>query len=296
MSRRTPAQIAIDRRSLIIGALAMSWTTSTARAETISHTALPDGRVARAAGDIREAVLIGATRRYDHFVLGSRHEAAGLRVTKADGKSVELMLPPDSVFEDREPRIVDLDGDGKSEIVTVRSRKSTGSALAVLGLRDGELRILAETPPNGGPQRWLNPAGVGRFTGTDRRQIAMVRMPHVIGRLEFWDYANETLVLRSSFDGASNHRIGSSNLHMSAVIPAPDGKADLLAVPSLDRRTLFLIDARSEAAKAVGRFSLPAPADGNFTLSGMGADAELAIPLANGIVSRVAVSKILAAG
>ena len=294
MSHSAPAHLAIDRRSLLLGALATPWAAAAAHAEKISRAPLPDGRVARGTGDIREATLIGATKRYEHFVLGSRHEAAGLRVTTANGTSAELLLPPDSVFEDRETRIVDLDGDGTSEVVTVRSRQSTGSALAILGLRDGQLKILAETPPNGGPQRWLNPAGVGRFAGTDRRQIAIVRMPHVVGRLEFWQYDRGTLVLTSSFEGASNHRIGSSHLHMSAVIPASDGKTDLLAVPSLDRRTVLLIDARSEAAKAVGRLALPAPADGNFTLSGVGAGAELAVPLANGVVRRVAVSDIMA--
>jgi hypothetical protein len=76
------------------------------------------GVVARSSGDIVEAVLIGETARYRHFVLGTQYEAAGLRVKTREGKTLELILPDDAVFEDREPRIADLDGDGRSEIVS----------------------------------------------------------------------------------------------------------------------------------------------------------------------------------
>jgi hypothetical protein len=138
-------------------------------------------------GDIVEATLIGKTDRYKHFVLGTNYEAAGIRVRTASGQTLELMLPEDSVFEDRQPRIADLDGDGRNEVIVVRSRQSTGSALAVPGLRDGKLKILAETTPNGGPRRWLNPAGIADFYGDGKKQIALVRLPHAVGRLEFWD-------------------------------------------------------------------------------------------------------------
>lgn len=285
----------ISRRSVMLGAVAAAGISPGTKAKGIVRAPLPDGRVGRASGDIVEAVLIGATQRYAHFVLGSRHEAEGVRITTAEGKTVELVLPSDSVFEDREPRIVDLDGDGRQEIVVVRSRQSTGSALAVLGLRDGKLVTLAETPPNGGPQRWLNPAGVGHFVERGQLQIAMVRMPHVVGRLEFWQFDGKALMRRGALDGVSNHRIGSRNLHMSAVIARP-GQTDLLAVPSLDRNTLLAIDASNGSTTIVGRAALPDVADGNFSRSGLEADADLMVPLANGMIHRIAISKLLASG
>lgn len=256
--------------------------------------ALPDAVVTRGTRDIRDVTLIGPTQRYDHFVLGSRHEAAGIRITAANGKTSDLILPPDSVFEDREPRLADLDGDGRDEIIVVRSRLSSGSALAVIGLRDGRPIILAETPPNGGPRRWLNPAGFGHFTATDRLQVAMVRMPHVVGRLEFWDFDGKQMTLKASLDGVSNHHIGTRNLHLSAAIARLD-QTDLLAIPSLDRRALLTIECSAGHARIVGRVALSSPADGNFMLSGDGAATELGLPLADGSTRRVAVSEIITA-
>jgi hypothetical protein len=42
---------------------------------------------------------------------------------------VKLTLPEDSAFEDRQPRLADLDGDGRDEIVLVRSRRSKPASL-----------------------------------------------------------------------------------------------------------------------------------------------------------------------
>ena len=144
---------------------------------------LPDHRVAKATGDIIRAWLIGPTKRYQHFVLGSRYEAAGVRVETNAGVIQDLILPDNAVFEDREPRLADLDGDGRNEVVLVKSTAVVGSSLALIGLRDGKLQLLAETPPNGRSNRWLNPAGFGRFTMGNRLQVAIVRMPHVLGGL-----------------------------------------------------------------------------------------------------------------
>lgn len=209
---------------------------------------IPAGITAKAdKGDIIEATLIGKTDRYKHFVLGTNYEAAGIRVRNSSGQTLELMLPEDSVFEDRQPRIADLDGDGRNEVIVVRSRLSTGSALAVLGVRDGKLKVLAETTPNGGPRRWLNPAGIADFYGTGKKQIALVRMPHAVGKLEFWDFDGAAMHLLGSLDNTSNHRIGTDILKLAAVAPRGNHKAgergDLLVIPSFDRRSLRLISA-----------------------------------------------------
>ena len=47
------------------------------------------------------------------------------------------------VFEDRTPRVVDLDGDGANEVVAIRSSLSEGGGVAVYGLREGRLAELA---------------------------------------------------------------------------------------------------------------------------------------------------------
>lgn len=259
-------------------------------AQTRRTQPLADASVARAAtGDIVEASLIGPTARYKHFVLGSRHEASGVRVLTADGRTIQLTLADNSVFEDREPRIVDLDGDGRNEILLVHSRQDTGSALSVLGLRDGALRIIAETPGNGGPQRWLNPAGTGHFFDTKRLQIALVRMPHVVGRLEFWDFDGASLRLLGSLPGISNHRIGLRDLFMSAAFRRDGEALDTLAIPALDRRSVQFVDIRDGMPVVASSVALRGKADGNFHIVA-GPPAMLEIPVAGGGTETIALT------
>lgn len=253
----------------------------TALAETGTLAPIPAGIVARAKGDIVEAELIGKTSRYEHFVLGARYEAAGLRVKTRDGKALELILPEDAVFEDRRPRIADLDGDKRNEIVLVVSRQTSGSALAVIGLRDGVLKIIAETTPNGAPRRWLNPAGIGRFLGNGRRQVALVRMPHAVGRLEFWDFDGKTLTLHGSLNDTSNHRIGSDRMRLSAVIARGKGRTDLLAIPDFARRRLRIIEA-VPLPHQVAEFALEAPVVGDFNIRRSRDGVRIRVPMAGG--------------
>ena len=225
---------------------------------------LPDHRVAEAGGDIVQAWLMMPTDRYRHFVLGAQYEAAGVRVRLADGSLRDFILPEDSVFEDREPRLVDLDADGRNELVLVKSVEGLGASLTVLGLRNDELQIMAETPPIGRANRWLNPAGFGRFIGNTRLQIALVRMPHILGRLEIWDYGRGGLILAHTHEGFSNHRIGSRHQRLSAVLPRHDG-TDLLLIPRMDRREVVLLDLSAQEP-VIDEFPLPSPIDGDIQI------------------------------
>jgi hypothetical protein len=135
---------------------------------------LPDGLIAFGSGAIKEAYLVGPTSRYRHGVMGDAIEAAGLRVLTRWGETLEFRLPQDSVFEDLMPRLHDVDGDGYNEVVVVRSYLEAGAAVAVLGVRDGALVLIAETEPIGRSNRWLNPVGVADFDGDGRSEVAVV--------------------------------------------------------------------------------------------------------------------------
>ena len=227
--------------------------------------ALPDGRIAEGKGDIARAWLAGPTDRYRHGVLGDAIEAGSLVVERRDGRRDTVTLETDAVFEDLEPRIVNLGGDGRERIVVVKSYLSGGSALAVIGERDGTFAIVAETPPIGASNRWLNPAGIADFDGDGRADIAVVRMPHAAGVLELWTWRDGQLQRTSEHRDVSNHAIGSRVLRMSAVADFDrDGRPDL-AIPSFDRRELRII-AFAPNARDVARVRLPARATTEFGL------------------------------
>jgi hypothetical protein len=158
----------------------------------IPTDALPDGRIAAGKGGIARTWLAEPTARYGHGVLGDAIEAGALVVERRDGKRDIVRLGKDAVFEDLEPRVADL-GDGE-KIVVVKSYLAAGAALAVIGERDGRFAILAETPPIGTPNRWLNPAGIADFSGEGAVEIALVRMPHALGRLELWRWSAGKLI------------------------------------------------------------------------------------------------------
>jgi hypothetical protein len=225
--------------------------------------ALPDGRIAEGRRDIARAWLADPTGRYDHGVLGDAIEAGTVVIERRDRRRETVTLSPDAVFEDLQPRIANLGGDGGDKIVVVKSYLKRGSALAVIGERDGRFAVIAETPPIGAPHRWLNPAGIADFDGDGATDIALVRMPHALGRLELWSWRNGNLEKAAEVADVANHFIGSRALRMSAVADFDgDGHPDL-AVPSFNRRELRIIGFAPKA-RDIARIALPARAATDF--------------------------------
>lgn len=246
--------------------------------------ALPDGRVATGSRDITRAWLAEPTGRYGHGVLGDAVEAGRLVIETRDGKQHTVELGNDAVFEDLSPRIADINGDGRDEVLVVKSYLKRGSALAVIGEVRGRYRIVGETPPLGRPNRWLDPAGIADFTGDGRTSIALVRQPHVIGQLELWQWQDGRLRKQAEMEGFSNHIIGTRAIAMSAVADFDgDGVADL-ALPSFDRNRLRIVSFAPEGKpREIADIALPAKAVANFALLARGSGKPLiALALADG--------------
>lgn len=250
----------------VILMLVVTWAAGTTGAAAEERPgAIQDLRIAKGRGLVAEAWLADATRRYRHFVLGSDYEAGSLVVKLATGQLLKLELGVDAVFEDRLPRLADLDGDGIDEIVLVKSYLARGAALAVIAVRDGKLVTITETPPTGNPHTWINPAGIADFNGDGRLDIAYVQMPHVLGLLRFWTLRDSKLVEIAQIPDVSNHVAGSPFLGLSAVADFNgDGVADL-AIPSKDRRTLRFLTIKG-GARELARRPLPSQAHSDFAL------------------------------
>ena len=163
------------------------------------------------------ARLSDPTNRYDHDVLGGlppwtrltvRARACGACRNGFEGASV--ILGESLVFEDVAPRLWDVTGDGRPEIVVVESDLALGARLAVWSYSETGtgLARLAATRFIGTRHRWLAPAGAGDFDGDGATEIAYVDRPHLVQDLVFLRLDGNTLRELARVPGLTNHRIG----------------------------------------------------------------------------------------
>ena len=199
---------------------------------------IPHGKIAVGNNDIAMAWLAEGTERYAHGVLGDKIEASAVRVLTASRAPVDFVLREDSVFEDVAPRLLDVDRDGRDEILVVRSHHEAGASLLLLGLRGDRLVRLAESQAIGTPNRWINPVGAADFDGDGLIEIAAVETPHIGGQLLIYKIDGRRLREVARFVGYTNHVAGSAELGLSAIFDVNgDGKSDIV-LPSQDRREL----------------------------------------------------------
>lgn len=169
------------------------------------------------------ASLSDPTDRYPHNVLGRIPAFTTLTVTAqlcsgcaVDKAAATLTLAPPLVFEDVAPRLWDITGDGRPEVVVVQSHERLGARLTVWELRDKAdaplFHMLAATPFIGTRFRWLAPFGHGDVTGDGNIEIAYVETPHLGKTLRLVGLEGAQLVERAALRGVTNHRIGEENI------------------------------------------------------------------------------------
>lgn len=167
-------------------------------------------RAQQAATGIHSAWYGNATTLYKHGVLGDSIEAHTLYAeqTGSEDCAHQITLDDYSVFEDINPRIADVTGDGNNNIIVIESHVEKGASLAVYGLENGVLSKVASTPYIGTPNRWLAPVGIADFNDDGVNDVAYVQTPHIGGILKIWSFKEATPAQLVSAGRYSNHRIG----------------------------------------------------------------------------------------
>ncbi|OIP83472.1 MAG: hypothetical protein AUK37_07225 [Rhodobacterales bacterium CG2_30_65_12] len=169
---------------------------------------------ALAAQEITGAAYVEPTTAYGHGALAGG-EYAGLRIGYDDGADKVIRFPG-AVFEDTAPRLHDVDGDGRPELVVVVSDFAAGARIVVLGQDGTGLRVLGQTAPIGQRHRWLAIAGIADFDGDGRDEIAYIDRPHLAKTLRLVSVeiiggtARFTPLAEAA--GLTNHHLGAADI------------------------------------------------------------------------------------
>lgn len=170
---------------------------------------------------IETAHFTESTSRYTHGVLGDFEEWGALEITTTKpntglvnfpavlkSTTYTIRLPISSVFEDVAPRLADVDGDGKPEVIVVETNVDLGASLAIYTI-NGKL---AATPYIGQSHRWLAPVSIADLDDDGLIELAYVDRPHLAKTLRVWRFEGGELTEVAALEGVSNHRIGERDI------------------------------------------------------------------------------------
>ena len=153
-----------------------------------------------------------------------------------------FFLDEDEVFEGLFPLMSDLNGDGRSEIVTTVINAKSSARVVVFSYEDDRLEILDDSVTVGSGFRWLHQIAVAPFTADGVSEIAVVQTPHIGGFAKFFRLSGEHLELVASKSGGyMSHRNGSRNLDQALAGNFDRNGVIELLVPSRDQESLIAL-------------------------------------------------------
>lgn len=191
------------------------------------------------AAEISAASYSGLTDVYGHGALaGGEYAALDVRLT--DGRVWRISYE-NAVFEDVAPRLVDLDGDGSPEIITVVSTFDQGARVQVFDWVEGTIAPVAANAPIGRRNRWLAIAGIADFDGNGLMEVAFVDRPHLAKVLTFLEFDHRgtswSMRPKAILEGHTNHRIGEALI--SGGIRSCDGVPEVVTASADWSRVLI---------------------------------------------------------
>jgi hypothetical protein len=227
--------------------------------EVLPQGAVPGSKVATGRHRIARAWLAEPVQRLANRTLGG-DVAGALVVEEQTARSYRIDLGVSEAFEDRRVRIVDLNTDDTDIILVVKSSQDMGASLAAIALGgEGLLQTLAESEPVGQPGGWLNPVGVGNFTGSGSNDVAIVRSPDADGELQILGFSEHAFSPRFRVRNISNHVPGSDIVDMAVVADFDGDGATDIAVPDASRQHIRILSFRNGQIAEPATIELPAP-------------------------------------
>lgn len=227
--------------------------------------ALPDGDPTPVGDTV--AVLTQPTQRYRHGVLGDEIEAGAVALlSQSDLSTVaSYTVAPPAVIEQR--RVAPFPAAGPDGLLITRSTPTSGAGVVALARRDGALAVVAEAPPIGTGDRWLN-----LFATAGSRAYA-VRTPDLGGPLVQYALAGGKLHASPFALHVTNHVLGSRNLDLGILLPPPKGAGavDVMALPTPDLGTVKVIACTGGACIEKQALPLAAPLSSNLAARWRGA-------------------------